>query len=229
MKIKPILFNAEMVRAILEDRKTMTRRVVKPQPGELLTTGENALELLEAACAPCRPDDVLYVRETFRVDYLSNIPGTGRIQYKADGLYRDFSFTPARYDMMRRAQLKPGWRPNENMPREAARIFLRVTGVRAEGLHEITLEDIKKEGIQRKNIRPNGCECAWSTPGCQNEPCPNRDSYEFLCWGEPFLELWDSTIKPADRTLYGWKANPWVWVIEFKIISKENVGDGQTD
>ncbi len=90
--------------------------------------------------------------------------------------------------MMRRAQLKPGWRPNENMPHEAARIFLRVTDVRVERVQDIDDDGVVAEGL---NI------------------------------GDPFDELWNSTIKPADRDLYGWDANPWVWVIEFERISRE--------
>ena len=144
--MKPILFNTEMVRAILDGRKTVTRRVVKPKfrPDEasfcVVTTkhtGEFVRieywdeyeEVTRFMPEPYRPGDILYVRETFRIDYLSNIIGTGRVHYKADGSFADIRFAPNRYDMMRRAQLKPGWRPNENMPREAARIFLRVTDV----------------------------------------------------------------------------------------------------
>ena len=204
--IKPILFNTEMVRAILEGLKTVTRRVVKPQPPnahDILDFDEedNSFDFLcgmiadncfidfaYTAKAPYRPGDILYVRETFRIDYLSNIPGSGRIHYKADDTYADFSFSPARYEMMRRAQLKPGWRPNENMPHEAARIFLRVTDVRVERVQDIDDDGVVAEGL---NI------------------------------GDPFDELWDSTIKPADRALYGWDANPWVWVIEFERITRE--------
>ena len=200
--MKPILFSTEMVRAILEGLKTVTRRVVKPQPvhesGFWKLGGaawsDNLREITPFPChtlynrAPYHPRDILYVRETFRINYLSNIPGSGRIHYKADDTYADFSFSPARYEMMRRAQLKPGWRPNENMPHEAARIFLRVTDVRVERVQDIDDDGVVAEGL---NI------------------------------GDPFDELWDSTIKPADRALYGWDANPWVWVIEFERITRE--------
>lgn len=189
--MKPILFNTDMVRAILEGRKTVTRRVVKPQPeGRPVTMtkdscwpGYFAIQgTAKVVRLPYQPGDILWVRETFRVDYLSNIPGSGRIRYK-DGTYMDISFDAKRYDMMRRAQRKPGWRPNENMPREAARIFLRVTGVRVERLQEIDDTGVVAEGL------------------------------EIGCY---FDELWDRTIKPADRTIYGWEANPWVWVLEFE-------------
>lgn len=89
----------------------------------------------------------MYVREAFRIDYLANIPGAGRVQYKADGTYAELTFSPGRYDMMRRAQLKPGWRPSIHMPREAARIFLRVTDVWVEQLYCITGKQARAEGF----------------------------------------------------------------------------------
>lgn len=204
--MKPILFNTEMVRAILDGRKTVTRRVVKPQPSgahsvidsddeersfDLLcgNGGEGGvfLDWAETIKAPFWPGDILWVRETFQVDYLSNIIGSGRVRYKAGG-YMDILFSSERYDMMRRAQKKPGWRPNENMPKEAARIFLRVTGVWVERLQDCGNMQAKDEGC---------VSCS------------------------QFARVWDSTIKPVDRQTYGWEANPWVWVIEFERISKE--------
>lgn len=205
MSIKPILFNTEMVKAILEGRKTMTRRVVKEKGWKI--TGKPRFEaegfwfnvcqnnkeenVRTATCHKLKPPyqigDIIYVRETFRVDYLSNIIGSGRVQYKADGSFADIRFESDRYDVMRRAQRKTGWRPNENMPREAARIFLRVTNVRAERLKDITATQAMDEG--------------------------------FTDWNE-FVRLWNKTIKPSDIDHYGWNANPWVWVIEFERCEK---------
>lgn len=209
MSTKPILFNTDMVRAILAGRKTVTRRVVKPhyrvnEIGFNIITNANTGKYVRIEyfdewenetrymADPYRPGDILYVRETFKIDCLSNIPGSGRIRYKADDTYADFTFKPDRYEMMRRAQLKPGWRPNENMPREVARIFLLVTDVWAERLQDITEEQAIMEGIRI---------------GMGGEPY-------FSC-RDAFIPLWNSTIKPADRALYGWEANPWVWVIRF--------------
>lgn len=203
--MKPILFNTDMVRAILEGLKTVTRRdpfQTSPDYDVLKGLYRDSKNRL-CAVFQCRKDptteatyarydrgDILWVRETFRIDYLSNIPGVGRVQYK-DGTYMDIRFDAERYDMMRRAQRKPGWRPNENMPREAARIFLRVTGVRTERLQDISYADVIAEGI------PDG-------------------HAEYT----KFRFVWDSTIKPKDRTTYGWEANPWVWVIEFERCEK---------
>ena len=228
--MKPILFSTDMVRAILEGRKTATRRVVKPQPtffykfggriadpdnpdniAFLAMTEKNGEDTEEIYVPPYQPGDILYVRETFQIDYLSNIPGSGRIHYKADGAYSDFTFAPDRYEMMRRAQLKPGWRPNENMPREAARIFLRVTDVRVEGLQD----------IDNAGARAEGCDgrCEGPQDGALSD-C--QKVYDFSV--ERFSTVWNSTIKPADRALYGWAANPWVWVIEFERCEKPKDG-----
>lgn len=200
--MKPILFNTEMVRAILEGRKTVTRRAVKPQPKAALFPMPDSMcwpgcfanaEEPMVYRPPYKSGDTLWVRETFRVDYLSNIPGAGRVQYK-DGTYMDIRFAPERYDMMRRAQRKPGWRPNENMPSEAARLFLRVKEVSVEKLREISALSAMDEGVTD--------------------------------WND-FVRLWNTTIKSADLPLYGWDANPWVWVIEFERIGKdEAIGGG---
>lgn len=223
MSIKPILFNTEMVKAILEGRKTVTRRVVKfnkgqnPEwtgyvpDGDVLYGGNN----IPAVKSPFRKDDVLYVRETFRMDYLSNIIGSGRVQYKADGSFANIRFEVDRYDIMRRAN-RMVWRPNENMPREAARIFLRVTDIRAERLREITKIEAQQEGQPECTVDVMAC-------GGQDSCFDCKSSYEnAIRW---FSDVWDSTIKPADRDHYGWNANPWVWVIEFERCDKPKEWD----
>lgn len=118
------------------------------------------------------------------------------------------------------------WHPSIHMPKEAARLFLRVTDVRVERLHDITISEMQREGARPKNINPrkggDGCSCAWEKEGCKNEPCPNRDAYEYDCMEAAFCEVWDSTTPPR----YAWAANPWVWVIEFERISKEEATEG---
>ena len=228
MSIKPILFNTEMVKAILEGRKTMTRRVVKEKGWKI--TGKPRFEAegfwfnvcqnnkeenaRTATCHKLKPPyqigDIMYVRETFRVDYLSNIIGSGRVQYKADGSFSDIRFEADRYDIMRRAN-RMVWRPNENMPREAARIFLRVTDIRAEKLREITKIEAQQEGQPECTVDVMAC-------GGQDSCFDCKSSYEnAIRW---FSDVWDSTIKPADLNSYGWNANPWVWVIEFERCEK---------
>jgi len=150
---KPILFNTEMVRAILDGRKTVTRRVVKiPKSPEGLSvlTGVETRDGIVMASLGCinhphcyqnikakyQPGDYLYVRETFCIDEDWDFA----IRYRAD-----FDNRTAK-DMFTDAGLN--WKPSIHMPKEAARIFLKVTGVRVERLQDITDEQAKKEGMR---------------------------------------------------------------------------------
>ncbi len=203
--MKPILFNTEMARAILEGRKTVTRRVVKPQPPS--STHPNLF-----VSPPYRPGDILYVRETWTV-------WDGDYEYKADvdDGYGPFCSNCTLDICAGSCNSVLKWSPSIHMPREAARIFLRVTDVRVERLQEILTDDC----LAPSNIQAEGL----------TKPCilcihPDFDCREYIKSGNcdltrEFVKLWDSTIKPADRDLYGWEANPWVWVIAFERISKE--------
>lgn len=196
--MKPILFNTDMTRGVLTGLKTVTRRVVKPQPkeGQRIEYHEARKEwiymrgwaLVDGVCRmPYRPGDILYVRETWAA--WSPTYGTApEIIYKADGYSQSH---------------KMKWRPSIHMPREAARLFLRVTDVRVERVQDITYWDCLSEGITEEDIEERGA----------NAP---DASAKWL-----YAKTWDSTIKPAARDLYGWDANPWVWVIEFERISEE--------
>lgn len=202
--MKPILFNTEMVRAILDGRKTVTRRVVMPQPeGRPIRMTENscypgcyAIEGTPRVIRPpCQSGDILYVRETWNGDWCDHYI------YKADG----GSAKAAGYTA------EPKWRPSIHMPKEAARLFLRVTGVRVERLKDIDGHGILKEGIDNGKSNP-AMGTRWE----------NMQSMAFA-------ELWNSTLKSADLPLYGWAANPWVWVIEFERISKDEALGGGGD
>lgn len=175
-KILPILFNTEMVRAILDGRKTCTRRLVKPQP-----TAHYGTLCIKS---PYQPGDILYVRETW-MDY------AGLIMYKADcNKYKLESLNFAGF----------GWKPSIHMPKNVARIWLKVTDVRVERLQEITSEQICREGVETEYPHVlNGEEKRYA-----------------------FSVLWNSTIKKSDLDRYGWHANPWVWVIEFEQCEKLN-------
>lgn len=176
--VRPILFNGEMVRAILEGRKTVTRRVIKGADesmyagmcglGPGLFDRNTGLRVKEPYY---RLGDILYVRETWNGDWCDHYI------YRADG----GSAKTAGYSQ------EPKWKPSIHMPKEAARIWLKVTDVRAERLQDIGIEGCEKEGV-------------W----CGN----NGDIFAFM-------KLWDSTIKKPDIDCYGWNANPWVWVIGF--------------
>ena len=209
--MKPILFNTPMVQAILDGRKTQTRRLIKPQP--LFFTGRNYIFADETcpkkwedcnnfvATAPYQPGDILYIRETWAqigtdVDKIyfeePDKLYDGMYIYKADGInLSDIGH----------------WHPSIHMPKEAARIFLRVTNVRVERLQEIDDEGAKREGANF---------------GAGVDEKMRRTAIE------RFAEIFDSTIKPADRDRYSWDANPWVWVYEFEQISESEIYKNDT-
>ena len=201
--MRPILFNAEMVRAILDGRKTVTRRVVKPQPPATSVVRKRGCAFDWSFWADCdmghlmqppfRPGDILWVRETW-----AEMP-FGFV-YRADGE------EPEGWEQDDR------WRPSIHMWKAAARIFLRVKSVRVERLKDIDGHGISKEGIDNGKSNP-AMGTRWE----------NMQSMAFA-------ELWDNTVKPEDRATYGWEANPWVFVIEFERISKdEAIGGGGDD
>ena len=204
MKERPILFSSPMVRAILEGRKTMTRRVIKldefsesTTPGYDFAFRKRGLwhdvrlaDMLDpprrnypGACPYGTIGDRLWVKETHHVRDARYVDGTGwDIVYKADD--EDFPY---------------GWTPSIHMPRWASRITLEITGIRLQRLQEITEEDARAEGIT-----DGGClECGNHEPcGCSN---PNPDARD------AFIYLWDS----INSKRAPWASNPWVWVIEF--------------
>ena len=238
--MKPILFNTEMVRAILDGRKTVTRRAVKPQPklpycheidGAWFWTSKDADDDMmdwwpsyeNGLRSPYRPGDILYVRETWG-DYSECPPrGAGYYLYRADypdGAKTDTSWDGVVYDL-------PRWRPSIHMPKEAARLFLRVKVVRVERLQDITEEQAIQEGVYQlpDDGRLNsGCWTYKANP-YENDPFGkvwSKDEGARNC----FRWLWESTVKASDRDHYGWIANPWVWVIEVERIKKEEAEHG---
>lgn len=187
MSIKPILFNTEMVRAILDGIKTCTRRVLK-QPFEVHPNGyitkPRGTERLCPYIPPYQPGDILYVRETWCKGSYGD--EKEKYYYKADD--NNFFCT---------------WHPSIHMPKEAARIFLKVTDVRVERLQDITDDGAKAEGANWKN----GKNVGW-------EEKMRRTAVE------RFAEIWESTIKKTDKHIHGWNANPYVWVVEFERCEK---------
>lgn len=200
--VKPILFSPPMVKAILDGNKTMTRRVIKPQPkcrlsyiyaganngkwhyppkeavqrwGEAYRQPKRLTKADRDALwtPPCHVGDILWVRETWA-------------KQNGNYLYAVGDATDENY-MLENGELRK-WRPSIHMPKEAARIFLRVTKVSVERLQDISVEDITREALA--GLIPTSTFT--------------------------FRRFWDSLRKPADLDKYGWKANPWVWVISFE-------------
>ncbi|GAB4422275.1 MAG: hypothetical protein OHK0011_01010 [Turneriella sp.] len=203
MKERPILFSGPMVRAILEGRKTQTRRVIKPQPWEEYSAESIKCEHYTSCivdrygdidagpeifgaystdgqwgvqCPYGQPGDRLWVREAF---YIKENAQTKAVWYRAES----------------HCEFKPKWRPSIHMPRWASRITLEITGVRVERLQEISTEDVYAEGMpKRQEIRSDAGVHRASTSA----------------W---YRHLWEE-INGEES----WAANPWVWVIEFKYL-----------
>ena len=225
MEIKPILFNTEMVRAILDGRKTCTRRVIKPQWEECPTCkyvhneyiyDKMAENVYCARCgypleperrSPYQLDDILYIRETWDCypEYEDeNAPSI--YYYKADKDLR-----PEEYRNI-------GWLSPIHMPKEAARIWLKVTDVRVERLQEITEDETFEEGL---DFTPPCLHLTGENYCDIDGPCTSKVKYCDMSYGELFGEvLWNNTIKKSDLDRYGWDASPWVWVIEFERCEK---------
>ena len=204
MAEKPILLSTQEVRSILAGRKTQVRRVVKPQP----VAHSPVIDIIQKSHPPyknhwllktahagmpcdgkhyggywvrpsCQTGDILYVRETWR--WCADAEG---YCYKAS---RPYTFDNCRkYESV--CAHYPKWRSSATMPRAAARIFLRVTGVRVERVQSIAMRDCIKEGIELK---------------------------EFGNAKHDYAELWDSCYAKKG---YGWDSNPWVWVYDFERV-----------
>lgn len=203
IKEKPILFSAEMVRAIMNSAKTMTRRIVK---GCVEEAGEYSLEKWERGCFPkCPYGEVgqrLWVREAFCLPNMGDtrhdkIKGWS-VFYRADCgkmIHRDCSgFTVNDSDCK--------WRPSIHMFRWACRLTLEITGVRVERLQEITEQDCWSEGIEEVDGALDDAEIIRMAKviGCSFEDAKPT-----------FATLWNSI-----NGVGSWESNPWVWVIAFK-------------
>ena len=222
--MKPILFNTAMVRAILDGEKTCTRRVIKltkhiekQRNGLYLLCAEGSIysdkefkDVIDYINPPYKVGDILYVRETwFKGDLLNDaeeIEKQGIVLYRAD----DIKNNNWDYDSIR-------WRPSIHMPKELARIFLKVTSVKVERLKDIDEEQAKKEGARKQ---------LWYQPfGTKIE---DEQKYvgslvnHKINYKTGFADIWDSTVKEEK---YSWEANPLIWVIEFEKVEKQEIGE----
>lgn len=198
MKERPILFNGDMVRAILDGRKTQTRRMVKfpinadPRYVTLTRMRDGFADGVRPVFgAPDEPNwfsvkspfgtvgDLLWVRETFSCMERKPVAGC-EVAYRADG--ESLVWEP--------------WTPSIHMPRWASRVTLEITGVRVERVHEISGDDAESEGVDLRRL----CGCV---EGCAT--CDDRLP------SEVFRDLWQSIYA-------NWDANPWVWVHEFRRV-----------
>lgn len=218
MNERPIIFSTEMVRAILDGRKTQTRRVIKNMPQQPVDayfdaynksefwnwwTKDNKCCLPQLKCPYGKVGDLLWVRETFSYSFESN-----KLLYKSDS---DTDGTvPYLLDGaggfgggVGNARVKK-WKPSIHMPRKASRITLRITNIRVEQVQEITEADAQEEGVEfHGGYWLGGIHKVKGTLKCWPSPI---DAYK---------AIWDSI---NDKRGDGWGKNPWVWVIEFERV-----------
>lgn len=243
--MKPIIFNTDMTSAVRDDRKTATRRLPRRKycdsvfeffRGQLceaapdkppIKNGDGTTTHFLRPYVPCKPPyllgDILYVPEPWKCYAIWD--DMGYVVEFPDGEYVGFEFTdPERARRWKKYLDKPAhqWQSPYFMPREAARLFLRVTDVRAERLRDITEEQATREGIYQLLDEGQKDYKCWTY-----KAHPRGNGTSGKVWSKDggarscFLGLWNSTIKMGEQALYGWEANPWVWVIEFERISKE--------
>lgn len=227
MKERPILFNTDMVKVILEGKKTQTRRIIKdvqgldfigfvvcgtPKENEgKAAFGRGSFEdILDAKIEkhvkpPCEIGDILYIRETWKK--YKKMVGQGNNCY----LKEFYGYKADENNPNNPSEFYDGnWKPSIHMPKEAARIFLKVTNVRAEKLQDITEDGTKLEGI---------------SPFTKDNTVWKYSYKDVFDWGkaprtakEAFIKLWDAC---CSKWIYKWNHNPWVWVIEFELITKD--------
>lgn len=221
-RVRPILFNGEMVRAILDGRKTVTRRLVKVPnhcPNCMMMHNDFEYDKLannfyctrcgeplydEEMPSPYRLGDILYVRETWGEGYED-----GTYIYKADDKLAELpTFKEAS---------KLIYHPSIHMPKEAARIWLKVTDVRVERLQEITISQAIAEGIPPEEVIPMVLALPNHLEYDMDQIVGDmQEAEQIRLIAESFGKLWNTTVKKPDLDRYGWEASPWVWVIEFE-------------
>lgn len=238
MNMKSIRLRAHEVQGILDGRQTQTRRIVKAQidhecwvgtengpvpslpdwskvgiaEGKLWCGNCGWLALNPLGCPYGKTGDVLYVRETWKPENMkSHDEYLVGVRYKADDSWKQIPIFGPVYNAFHAGKGK-SWQPSLFMPKEAARIFLRITDIRVERLQDITEEDAKAEGAEPMHHRCGGFgyyEAGGETMECT---CLSWDQGEY-CMG--FKLLWQSINGPDS-----WQTNPWVWLVTFERIDK---------
>ncbi len=239
MTERGMIFNAEMVRAILDGRKTQTRRIMKLQPkpsksrpGDFwfsskklesmvhvsdLAPGNSPIAdyhlFIQEHCCPFGAvGDRIWVRETFTGHYLDD----DQIQDIKDGRDKASSLCEYRADYPDGYQAADGWTPSIHMPRWASRILLEITDVRVERLNAISEEDAQREGVHTE---------VWDQTVVARNYAAIDEFFQFWSEDMPHYvemnQLYRSSFRSLWESIYGaenWQANGWVWVIEFKRV-----------
>lgn len=224
-----------MATAILEGRKTSTRRIIKRTPSNDEPCGYGfwkeyeerderwyvkdythsccwyTLEEYIKKWSRYHVGDILYVRETWQMQSMSNFDKRAKFLYKAEPneKLKEVILAPEKYDDLLKYSYKHGWQPSLFMPKEAARIFLKVTDVKIERLQSMSARECLKEGVNLSCYKENYI--------CSAHPCDFKNT---VACKDKFKDLWDSTVNKKDIDMYGWDADPWVWVIQFEKTDK---------
>lgn len=205
MKERPIIFSTEMVQAILKGRKTQTRRIIKPQPDEVVNNTPyeygatmSPPEPREIFCPYGKPGDLLWVRESWADSTLGKPISPSTIAYMAD-YYND---------VLASEKNKGIWKPSIYMPKAAARIWLEVSHVKVEKLQDISEKDAISEGIIMRTTQVEPFETIYQIP--------NNPTYYYTA-KQAFMALWRS-IHTKQQKPNTEQNNPWVWVVNFKLI-----------
>lgn len=243
MKEIPMLFSTPMVQALLEGRKTQTRRIMKPQIKECdhsrfteewkdqpTQWSEAALKIGRAYCGMCGngveyskdyggikcqygvPGDLLYVRETFKVEQaVSHGESILGVRYKAGSMWIQNDSKEIFEIYHRGSEI---WRPSIHMPKEAARLWLQVTDIKVERLQDISEEDAKAEGV---TVTPGQVASNEIHRHVLKDRIPAGDHQ--LAFANLWREIHFTSIQDQLSGKDGWNENPWVWVVSFKVLS----------
>lgn len=190
VKEKPILFSGPMVKAILEDRKTQTRRVIK----RMCLTGPGFYDYVDGSCSYGKPGDRLWVRETWRTEERESDLVDG-IRFQADDHFQiieDTQQASENWVVANNNRTELVWRPSIFLPRWASRITLEITDIRVQRVQEISVDDIVAEGVQIVSGKVY--------------------SGGLGVYVQEWRDGWNSIN--AKRG-YSWESNPWVWAISF--------------
>ncbi|MDO9052912.1 MAG: hypothetical protein Q7U37_03135 [Gallionella sp.] len=233
MKTRPILFSGAMVRAILDGSKTQTRRVVKMPHHMQIEERDDGTQwpwMYDDAHTsdywmPCpygKVGDQLWVRETYQAFFEDEMPADRpkgpqhTMGQPANKDRKSFAYYRADGEGVRNVYGEPNWRPSIHMPRKYSRIQLEITGVRVERLNDISEQDAIAEGL--KGITKDGNLIKYGIPDADGYPGTDDIGCPWENWranpADAYRRLWES-INGAGS----WNANPWVWVIEFRMVA----------
>lgn len=227
MKERPILFSAPMVRAILDGRKSQTRRIAKPikhpdwgneySPGALVTEKESN-DVIDRACPYGAKGDRLWVRETFQPLFADGIENYSEVNWKTGKGYQiSYPATDGVQEFMDSDDnIRDACKPSIHMPRWASRILLEITNIRVERLNDISEEDAIAEGFA-SITKDDGRTVKYGIPDRDGYPGNDDIGWNWCDWNvSPVLaykRLWESINGKSS-----WNINPFVWAIEFKRI-----------